>query len=113
MALVWGPVGWAQAPVAPAAAHRGEVHARGDIAGDWQGTLEIPNRFAAGCAASDRRAIRVGVGRYSSSPTREGSRSNVTGLTLDGPAVKFSVDQMGASYARDGELGRQFDGGDS
>ena len=97
VALGMGAVGWAQAPAAPAAAPS-EVHARGDIAGDWQATLEIPNR------TSLRVVLRVTKGDKGWSGkmfviTDQGSQSaNVSGLTLDGSAIKFSVDQMGASY---------------
>jgi uncharacterized protein (TIGR03435 family) len=91
------PVGLAQAPAAPAAAS-GDVHARGDIAGDWQATLEIPNR------PSLRVVLRVTKGDKGWSGkmfviTDQGAQpANVTGLTMDGSAIKFSVDQMGASY---------------
>jgi len=96
---VWVPASLAQAPAAPAAAAQaGEVHARGDIAGDWQATLEIPNR------ASLRVVLRVTKGDKGWSGkmfviTDQGTQpANVSGLTLDGSAIKFSVDQMGASY---------------
>ena len=96
VAIGMAPIGWAQAPAAPAATS--EAHARGDIAGDWQATLDIPNR------PSLRAVLRVTKGDKGWSGkmfviTDQGSQSvNVSGLTLDGAAIKFSIDQMGASY---------------
>jgi uncharacterized protein (TIGR03435 family) len=102
VALGMGTVGWGQAPAAapaaPAAAASGDVHARGDIAGDWQATLEIPNR------PSLRVVLRVTKGDKGWSGkmfviTDQGAQpANVSALTLDGSAIKFSIDQMGASY---------------
>ena len=43
VALGMGAVGWAQVPAAPPAAS-GDVHAKGDISGDWQATLVTPNQ---------------------------------------------------------------------
>ncbi len=96
VAIGMAPVGWAQAPAAPAATS--EAHGRGDIAGDWQAMLDIPNR------PSLRVVVRVTKGDKGWSGkmfviTDQGSQSvNVSGLTLDGSAIKFSIDQMGASY---------------
>ena len=97
MALGMGAVGWAQAPATPAAAAQGgEVHARGDIAGDWQGTLQA--------GRSLRLVLRVTKGDKGWSgkifviTDQGGQPVNVSGLMLDGSAIKFSVDQMGASY---------------
>ncbi len=96
VALGVGAVGWAQAPAALLAAQAGDVHARGDIAGDWQGTLQAERPL--------RLVLRVTKGDKGWSGklfiiTDQGAQPvNVSGLTFDGAAIKFSVDQMGASY---------------
>jgi uncharacterized protein (TIGR03435 family) len=89
------PISVAQAPTAPTAA-AGDTHARGDIAGDWQGTLEV--------GRSLRAVLRVTKGDKGWSGKMfvlvdQGAQPvNVSALTLDGSTVKFSVDQMGATY---------------
>jgi len=82
---------WAQAPAAPAA----ETHAKGDIAGDWQGTLEA--------GKSLRTIVRIAktdkgwtAKFYSIDQTPQ--PIPVSSTTLDGSTVKFTVDMVGGSY---------------
>ena len=93
--VVWVPVGRGQAPAAPAATP-GDVHARGDIAGDWQGTLQAgrPLRVVLRVTKGDKGWS----GKIFIITDQGGQPVNVSGLMLDGSAMKFSVDQMGASY---------------
>ena len=82
---------WAQAPAAPTA----ETHAKGDIAGDWQGTLEA--------GKSLRTIVRIAktdkgwtAKFYSIDQTPQ--PIPVSSTTLDGSTVKFTVDMVGGSY---------------
>ena len=82
---------WAQAPAAPTA----ETHAKGDIAGDWQGTLEA--------GKSLRTIVRIAktdkgwtTKFYSIDQTPQ--PIPVSSTTLDGSTVKFTVDMVGGSY---------------
>jgi uncharacterized protein (TIGR03435 family) len=90
------PVGWAQAPAAPVGAQAGEVHSRGDIAGDWQGTLVTPNRSLR-IIARLAKADKGWSGKFYS--IDQGAQPfNATGITFDGSTFKFSIDQIGGSY---------------
>ena len=97
VALGMGAVGWAQVPAAPpAAAQAGEVHAHGDLAGDWQGTLVTPNqslRIIARIVKTDKGWS----GKFYS--IDQGAQPfNASGITFDGTTFKFSIDQIGGSY---------------
>ena len=97
VALGMGAVGWAQAPAAPAAAAQaGEVHAHGDLTGDWQGTLVTPNqslRIIARVAKADK-----GWSAKMFSIDQKVPPLNTSGVTFDGTTFKFSVDQIGGTY---------------
>ncbi|HWZ51843.1 MAG TPA: TIGR03435 family protein [Granulicella sp.] len=97
---VHAPGSWAQShPVAPAAAvaaaPAGEVHPRGDIAGDWQGTLEAGKslRLILRVAKTDKG---WGAKMYSIDQGAQGFNAN--SITLDGASFKYSVDLIGGSY---------------
>ena len=78
----------AQAPAA-------EVHAKGDIAGDWQGTLEAGKslRVIARIAKTDKGwASKF----YSIDQTPQPFTASTT--TLEGQTLKFEVALIGASY---------------
>lgn len=81
----------AQTSAAPAA----ETHAKGDIAGDWQGTLQA--------GKSLRVIVRIAKAEkgwsakfYSIDQTPQ--PIPVSSITLDGPAVKFAVDAAAATF---------------
>lgn len=84
---------WAQTPAAPAAVT--VTHAKGDIAGDWQGTLEA--------GKSLRTIVRIAKADkgwtakfYSIDQTPQ--PIPVSSTTVDGSTVKFTVDIVGGSY---------------
>jgi hypothetical protein len=93
--MVGVPAGRAQAPAAGAGA-AGDAHARGDISGDWQGTLEV--------GRSLRAVLRVTKGDKGWSGKmfvlldQGGQPVNISALAFDGSAIKFSIDQLGAAY---------------
>jgi uncharacterized protein (TIGR03435 family) len=88
-----------QAPAAPptvAAAQASEVHAHGDLTGDWQGTLVTPNqslRIIARVAKADK-----GWSAKMYSIDQKVPPLNTSGVTFDGTTFKFSVDQIGGTY---------------
>ena len=82
----------AAVPPAPAA---GEVHARGDISGDWQGTLEADKspRIVVKIARADKG---WSVKFYS---IDQGAQLfNASGVAFDGSTLKFSIDPIGGNY---------------
>ena len=81
----------AQTPAAPAA----EVHAKRDIAGDWQGTLEAGKslRIIARIAKADK-----GWSAKMFSIDQTPQPFTASSITLDGSTVKFAVDMIGGSY---------------
>jgi uncharacterized protein (TIGR03435 family) len=80
------------APVAPAA----ETHARGDIAGDWQGTLQAGKalRLILRIAKSEK-----GWTAKFYSIDQGGQAFNANRVTLDGSAFQCTIDLIGGSYA--------------
>ena len=82
---------WAQAPAAPAA----ETHAKGDISGDWQGTLEAEKslRLIARIAKADKG---WGAKFYSIDQTPQ--PFSASSVTLDGTSVKIAVDIIGGTF---------------
>ena len=73
-----------------------EVHAKGDISGNWQGTLETgkPLRIIMKVAKNDKGAW--GAQMYSIDQTPRPFPANT--VTLDGVTFKFTVDAIGGSY---------------
>src|SRR5580658_9398384 len=84
---------WAQTPAAPAA----ETHAKGDIAGDWQGTLTPPTGKALRIIAKFAKADKGWSAQmYSIDQTpRPFPGSDVS---VDGSIVKFAVELIGGNY---------------
>ena len=90
LALAGTPAGWAQAAQGAA-----EVHAKGDITGNWQGTLEVGKslraieQFAKGEKGWTAKF-------YSIDQTAQ--PINASSVTVDGSSVKLSIDLMGVDY---------------
>jgi uncharacterized protein (TIGR03435 family) len=84
-------------PSAPAAtpAPANETHAKGDISGDWQGTLQAAKslRTILQIAKTDKgwsaKMYSIDQGAHS---------INASSVTLDGSTLKYSVDLIGGSY---------------
>lgn len=78
---------------APAPAN--ETHAKGDISGDWQGTLQANRslRLILKIAKTDK-----GWSAKMYSIDQGGQPINASSVTLDGSALKYSVDLIGATY---------------
>ena len=72
-----------------------EVHAHGDIAGDWQGTLQAEKslRIVLKIAKVDK-----GWGATMYSIDQGGQPIKATSVTLDGSTFKCSIDLIGGSY---------------
>jgi uncharacterized protein (TIGR03435 family) len=89
------PIGVAQAPAAPAAT-AGDAHARGDIAGDWQGTLATPNRSLRIIARIAKAEKGWSAKFYS---IDQGAQPfNASSVAFDGSTLKFAIDQIGGNY---------------
>ena len=85
----------AQAPAAVPPAAAGDVHARGDIGGDWQGTLETSKspRIVVKIARADKG---WSVKFYS---IDQGAQLfNASGVAFDGSRLKFSINPIGGNY---------------
>jgi uncharacterized protein (TIGR03435 family) len=82
---------WAQKPDA-------DVHAKGDISGDWQGTLTPPQgkalRIIARIAKGDKGGWTAKF--YSIDQGAQSFAANT--VTLDGATVKFTIDMIGGGY---------------
>ena len=85
------------APSTPAAtpAPAKETHAKGDISGDWQGTLQAGKslRTILQIAKTDK-----GWSAKMYSIDQGGQPINASSATLDGSTLKYSVDLIGGSY---------------
>jgi uncharacterized protein (TIGR03435 family) len=85
------------APSTPAAAPEPakETHAKGDISGDWQGTLQAGRslRTILQIAKTDK-----GWSAKMYSIDQGGQPINASSATLDGSTFKYSVDLIGGSY---------------
>jgi uncharacterized protein (TIGR03435 family) len=102
-AVLCAPVAWAQTPAAAppaqatsAAAPAKEVHARGDIAGTWQGTLNAGQhslRLVLQIARADK-----GWSAKMYSIDQGAQPINASLVSLDGSAFKFEIDVVGGSY---------------
>jgi uncharacterized protein (TIGR03435 family) len=83
------------APPAAAAAPAGEAHARGDMAGSWQGTLEAEKSLRLILQVSKTEKGWSGK-MYS---IDQGSFSmNTSSMTLDGSAFKYAIEMINGSY---------------
>jgi uncharacterized protein (TIGR03435 family) len=85
-----------QSAPAAAAAPASETHAKGDISGDWQGTLQVPDRAL-------RTILRVtkadkGFAAKMYSIDQGGQPITATSISTDGSTVKYAVDMIGGSY---------------
>ncbi len=90
------PMSWAQAAGAAATAPTAAAHAPGDIAGDWQGTLQTPQ-------AALRIVVRItkgdkGWAAKMYSIDQNPMPINASSVTLDGSAFKYVVDLIGGSF---------------
>ncbi|HUZ93564.1 MAG TPA: TIGR03435 family protein [Edaphobacter sp.] len=102
-AALCAPMGWAQTPAtaspeqaASTAAPAKEVHARGDIAGNWQGTLNTPQRSLRIILQIARTDKGWSAKMYS---IDQGAQPfNASSVSLDGSAFKFSIDMVSGSY---------------
>lgn len=102
-AVLCAPVGWSQTPaIAPsgqatsAATPAKVVHARGDIAGNWQGTLTVGQhslRIILQIARADK-----GWSAKMYSIDQGAQPINASSVSLDGSAFKFTIDMVGGSY---------------
>ena len=73
-----------------------ETHAKGDISGDWQGTLQLPDRGL-------RTILRVtkadkGFAAKMYSIDQGAQPITATSISTDGTTVKYAVDVIGGSY---------------
>lgn len=94
--IVYIPGGLAQTPgAAPATAPAGTAHAHGDIAGDWQGTLQAEKslRIVLKISKSDK-----GWGAMMYSIDQGAYPINASSVTLNGSTLKFSVEMIGGNY---------------
>ncbi len=84
-------------PSAPAAtpAPATETHAKGDISGDWQGTLQAGRslRLILQITKTDK-----GWSAKMYSIDQGGQPINASSIVLDGSALKFSIDLIGGNY---------------
>lgn len=86
------PAVWAQ--TAPAA--QKDAHVRGDIAGNWQGTLQTPQRALRIVMKIDKADKGWSAKMYS---IDQGAQPiNASSITLEGSAFKFAVDLIGGNY---------------
>jgi uncharacterized protein (TIGR03435 family) len=94
---VSSPFSWGQSPQPAAApvALASAVHLRGDLAGDWQGTLEVGKslRIVLQIAKTDKgwsgKMYSIDQGSFG---------LTASNLTLDGSTFKYAVDQIGGDY---------------
>jgi uncharacterized protein (TIGR03435 family) len=88
--------GVGQIPAGAAPATAAEVHAKGDLAGSWQGTINT--------GRSTRAVLKIAKGDKGWEGKifvifEQGAQPiNVSKISLDGSAFKFSVEQIGGSY---------------
>jgi hypothetical protein len=82
----------------------GEVHGRGDIAGDWQGTLEFPGSGGQ-AGAKFRLVLRIAKaadGSWSAlnySIDQGPEPMHTSAVSLQGNTFRFSIASLGGSYA--------------
>jgi uncharacterized protein (TIGR03435 family) len=76
-----------------------DVHAKGDIAGDWQGTLALPNGKGLRLIVKIAKADKGGWSAQFYSIDQTPRPFPVNSITLDGWALKYTIDLIGGSYA--------------
>jgi uncharacterized protein (TIGR03435 family) len=93
--MTFAPSVRAQAP-APIPVPTTDTHAKGDISGNWQGTLETDRslRIIISIAKTEK-----GLSAKMYSIDQGGQPINATAVTLDGSAFKCTVDAIGGTYA--------------
>ena len=84
------------APQAAPAAPANETHAHGDISGDWQGTLQLPNRSLRIVEKISKADKGWAVKMYSIDQGGQGF--NGSSVVLDGSAFKFTIDLIGGTF---------------
>jgi uncharacterized protein (TIGR03435 family) len=92
--LIDPPVSWAQAPATGT-----DTHAKGDIAGNWQGTLQVANKSLRLIVAVTKTDKGWAAKFYSIDQTPQPFNA---ALSLTGSAVKLSIDMVGGTF--DGNL---------
>jgi uncharacterized protein (TIGR03435 family) len=80
------------APPAPTA----EAHPHGDISGDWQGTLQLPNRSIRLVVKISKADKAWAAKMYSIEQGGQGFSGS--SVVLDGSAFKFTIDLIGATF---------------
>jgi len=75
-----------------------DVHAKGDISGNWQGTLTPPNGKALRTIVKITKSDKGGWGAQFYSIDQGAQPFPVNATTLDGSTVKFVVDVIGGTY---------------
>jgi uncharacterized protein (TIGR03435 family) len=93
--VLFCPYAPAQAPPA-AQSPAAETHAKGDISGDWQGTLEAGKSLRV--IVKIARADKGFTAKFYSIDQAGVPPLGVSSIGLDGNTVKFTVDIAGASY---------------
>jgi uncharacterized protein (TIGR03435 family) len=88
---VSAPRGFAQKPAE-------DVHAKGDISGDWQGTLTPPNGKALRTIVKIAKGDKGGWTAKFYSIDQGAQPFPINSVTLDGSTVKFTIDMIGGSY---------------
>jgi uncharacterized protein (TIGR03435 family) len=83
--------------LAQASASINDVHAKGDIAGDWQGTLQAGKSLR--LIVKITKAEKGFAAKFYTIDQAGGTPIAVNSVTLDGTAVKMSVDLIGGTYA--------------
>ena len=90
------PAAQAQTP-APTSAQAAETHSKGDISGDWQGTLEAGKSLR--LVIKITKADKGFAAKFYSIDQAGVPPLGVSSIALDGNNVKFVVDIIGGNYA--------------
>jgi uncharacterized protein (TIGR03435 family) len=92
---VYSSAGQAQSP-ATVTTPANEAHARGDMAGDWQGTLQMGKEIRTVLRVS--KAEKGWSGKIYLFGDQGAQSFSTSAIVLDGSTFKFSVDVIGGSY---------------
>jgi uncharacterized protein (TIGR03435 family) len=85
-----------QAQSSPAPAQASVAHAHGDISGNWQGTLQLPQRSLRIILQATKTDKGWGAKLYNID--QPSPPITVTSISTDGSTVKYAVEMMGLSY---------------